>query len=354
MTRSGFKTLGSNNRLRRPHLLVSALLCLFILLAACSQESEPTPAVSESREKIVFADLNWNSAIIQNHIARFIIEHGYGYPTDAVLGSTLPMFQALVSGEVQVSMEIWLPNQQEEWDGALSDRAVIPVGKSIQDNWQSAFVVPTYVIEGDPARGIEPLAPDLKSVDDLRRYKDLFTTWDSGDNAVLVTCPPLWSCTQVNEQQVEAYGFNDFITLRSTQDQDALFDSLKDAYDKGEPWLGYLWSPTLYSGLELTRLEEPEYSDFCWFTTKACGYGPADVTVAVHPSLVQRAPDVIEFLRKWNFTSAAAEESEAFKVANDISFEETAIRYLKDNETEWAQWTTPEIAEKVKTELANR
>ena len=138
------------------------------------------------------------------------------------------------------------------------------------------------------------------------------------------------------------------------QDQDSLFDSLKSAYDEGEPWLGYLWAPTLYSGLELTRLEEPEYSDFCWLTTKACGYGRADITVAVHHSLVQKAPEVIEFLRKWNFTSAAAEEAEAFKFANDLSYEDTAIRYLKGNETEWMQWTTPEIAVKVKDALSNQ
>ena len=49
-----------------------------------------------------------------------------------------------------MTMEICLPNQQAAWDKALKDGAIIPVGKSLDDNWQSAFVVPTYVVEQNP------------------------------------------------------------------------------------------------------------------------------------------------------------------------------------------------------------
>ena len=34
------------------------------------------------KETIVFSDLNWTSAQIQNRIAQYIVEKGYGYPTD--------------------------------------------------------------------------------------------------------------------------------------------------------------------------------------------------------------------------------------------------------------------------------
>ena len=37
-------------------------------------------ATKEKRE-IVFGGLNWDSALIQNGVARYIVEHGYGYPT---------------------------------------------------------------------------------------------------------------------------------------------------------------------------------------------------------------------------------------------------------------------------------
>ncbi len=295
---------------------------LLLVPVACR---ETAPSESAAKETIIFADLNWNSAKIQNEIARFIVEKGYGYPTDAVFGGTLSLFQNLLDGEVHVTLEIWLPNQQEEWDRALSNKQVIPVGKSIKDNWQSAFIVPSYVIEGDPERGIDPVAPELKTVQDIRQHTEIFSDAVSEGKAVLVDCPIGWSCEEINTQMVDAYGLDDVLTLRKSADQDDLFNSLKTAYDNGEPWLGYLWAPTLHSSLELTRLEEPPYSDFCWFTTKACNYGPADITIAVHPSLVQRAPEVIEFLRKWDLTSETAAEAEAYMAKNGLTFNATAI-----------------------------
>ena len=33
-----------------------------------------------TKETIVFSDLNWTSAQVQNRIAQYIVEHGYGYP----------------------------------------------------------------------------------------------------------------------------------------------------------------------------------------------------------------------------------------------------------------------------------
>ena len=42
------------------------------------------------KDTIVFSDLNWTSAQVQNRIAQYIVEHGYGYPTDVIPGGTLP------------------------------------------------------------------------------------------------------------------------------------------------------------------------------------------------------------------------------------------------------------------------
>ncbi|CAI8019687.1 hypothetical protein GBAR_LOCUS11821, partial [Geodia barretti] len=34
------------------------------------------------KDTIIFGDLNWSSALLQNRIAQYIVEKGYGYPTD--------------------------------------------------------------------------------------------------------------------------------------------------------------------------------------------------------------------------------------------------------------------------------
>ena len=46
--------------------------------------------------------------------------------------------------------------------------------------------MPTYVIEGDPERGIEPMAPDLKSVLDLPDYWAVPRSEDPSKGGLLV------------------------------------------------------------------------------------------------------------------------------------------------------------------------
>ena len=54
----------------------------------------PTPTlpprpVRKDRE-IVFAGLDWTSALVQNGVARYIVEYGFGYKTSEIVGSTAP------------------------------------------------------------------------------------------------------------------------------------------------------------------------------------------------------------------------------------------------------------------------
>ena len=43
------------------------------------------------------------------------------------------------------------------------------------------------------------------------------------------------------------------------------------------------------------------YSDECWATHKKCSYELSKIRKAVHPTVAQRAPEVLDFLRKWHF-----------------------------------------------------
>ena len=91
---------------------------------------EPDAAES-SKPTLVFSDLNWNSAQIQNRIAQYIVENGYGYTTDVVFGATIPLFQGLRRGDSHITMEIWLPSQDEAWNEALAAGEVVSIGLSL-------------------------------------------------------------------------------------------------------------------------------------------------------------------------------------------------------------------------------
>ena len=323
--------------------LFAALLALFVLIAvmACTQ-TEP----EEAKEAIVFSDLNWTSAQLQNRVAQYIVEEGYDYPTEVVFGSTLPLFQGLRRGDTHVTMEIWLPNQDEAWMDALAEGEVVSVGKSLGEDWQSAFVIPAYLQEE---------YPDLDSVEDLKddQYKALFATAETGGKARLVSCVIGWACEVVNAKQVESYGLSDHVHIVNPGDGAAANADLYGAYEKGKPWLGYQWGtndPAVELGL--VRLGEPEYSDECWFTTKACAYEPATILIAVHPDLPLRAPEIIEMLRAWDLNIDRYNDVGKWRRANaDASINDTALWWLNSNESVWAGWVTAEAAESIKSSL---
>ena len=318
-------------------ILAAVLLAVATTMVACEADEETT---------IIFSDLNWTSAQFQDRVAQYIVEEGYGYPTDVVFGGTLPLFQGLRRGDSNVTMEIWLPNQAEPWAEAQSAGEVVSIGESLGKDWQSSFVIPRYLQEQ---------YPDLDSVEDLKedRFKELFATTETGGKARLVSCPLGWNCEEVNAKQIEGYGLSDHVHIVTPGDGTAASADLYGAYERQEPWLGYQWGtndPVV--GLELVTLEEPPYSDECWFTTKACGYRPATILIAVHPDLLTAAPDVIEFLRAWDMNIERYDAVGKWRQANpDADINDTALWWLKNNEALWSTWVTEEAAEAVKEAL---
>lgn len=299
------------------------------------------------KETIIFGDLNWTSALLQNRIAQFIVEKGYGYPTDVKFGATLPLFQGLQNGDTDVAMEIWLPNQREAWDKARTEGAVLSVGTSLGNDWQSAFVIPKYLQEQ---------YPELDNIEDLKddQFKQLFATAETGGKARLVSCIIGWACEKVNAAQIEGYGLLDHVEIINPGDGAALNADLYGAYEKQEPWLGYQWGtndPSLV--LDLVRLEEPAYTDQCWFTTKACAYQDSEVLIAVNPDLPSEAPDVVAFLRNWDYNIEVYKEAAKWAIDNpDASNEDTARWWLSSKGDIWESWVTPDAAAKVKAALA--
>ena len=301
----------------------------------------------EPRETIVFSDLNWTSAQVQDRIAQYIVEKGYGYPTDVVFGATLPLFNGLRAGDTHVTMEIWLPNQDEAWMEAQAMGQVVSVGESLGKDWQSAFVIPAYLQEQ---------YPDLDSVEDLKddQFKMLFETAETGGKARLVSCVIGWACEEVNAAQIEGYDLGDHVHIVNPGDGAAANADLYGAYEKREPWLGYQWGtndPPLL--LDLVRLEEPAYSDECWFTTKACAYEDATILIAVHPDLLTRAPDVVAMLRNWEFDINKYTVVAQWMNENpDATANDAALWWLNGNEMAWSSWVTEDAASAISAALA--
>jgi len=330
-------------------VLLAMVLSLSMALTGCAEEE------AGSKPVIKVTDLNWGSAHFQAEVAKIIIEKGYGYPVELVPGKTIILFQALCTGELDVDIEVWLPNQQEAYDKAMAAGDIVDLGILNNDNWQSTFVVPTYVIKGDAERGIEPVAPNLKSVADLDQaeYKELFKNPENPSKGMIMNGPPGWESEKIAIEQVAAYGLDDDYDLINPGSDTALFAGLAGAYEKGEPWITYLWGPTWIAGkLDLTLLEEPAYDEAVWEENRGCAFPSADLLIAAHKDFPDKAPDVAEMFNNWKMDTKTLGEGLAYM--DDTAGEpiDAAVWFLKNREEIWTTFVPDDVAQKVKDAVA--
>ena len=306
---------------------------------------------SAEAKKLVLADKGWDSIQVHNRIAGFILKNGYGYDEiEYIPGETIAMMQGLARGDVDIDMEIWVENQQEAFDKFIAAGKVLDLGANFPDSWQG-WLVPTFVIKGDASRGIDPMAPDLKSVEDMKKYWELFKDPEDKSKGRFYSCIPGWECSKINEKKFAAYGLDETYNIFMPGSDAALSGSLAAAYEKGKPWFGYYWAPTWVLGkYDMTPLEEPPYNEADW-EKGLCGYPSVKVNIAVNSGLMEKAPEVVEFLKKYESTQAQANKFLAFMRDNKADTQQAAEWFLKNFEDVWTAWVPADVVGKVKSAL---
>ncbi len=370
------------------NIFIVLILSVSVLLAACqpaateepgaAEVEEPAeaagedPVVDAEKPTVVFGDTQWQSLWINNAVAMFIVEHGYGYPVEEVTVTTPVMQQAMRDNELHVMMEIWWANVEEWWNAERDAGTIVELDPIFESSAQG-YYVPRYVIEGDEERGIEPMAPDLVSVFDLPQYKDVFADPEDPDMGVIVSCITGWNCAEVNRVKFYAYGLGETYNISEPGSAGALDAAIAGPYIKGEAIVSYYWEPTWLLGVyDMVMLEEPEYSLDCWneITTitdagvvdeslignvpeeAGCAFENYAIPKAVTDEFAAEQPELTEFLNTMFIGTDNLNKISGYMTQNEASPEEAALWYFENYEDQWRQWIPEDVAEKVSAAVA--
>lgn len=326
------------------------ILAMVIAVSGCASDGSQQQE-AEGKPTLILADASWDSLQFHNSIVQLIVENGYGYKTDSMVGSTPITTDGLIKGDIDIYMEVWVDNVVDLYKPAIENGDVIELATNFDDNVQGLYV-PTYMIEGDPERGIEPIAPDLKTVQDLEKYWELFKDPEDHSKGRIYGAIPGWAVDEILSEKIKSYGLDEYYNYMSPGSDTALAASMVKAYEAGEPWLGYYWEPTWIMGkLDMTLLEDVEYSEELWNDGYKCEFPTVPVVVAVHKDVPEKAPDVVEFLKHYETSSALTNEALAYMQKNDVGPEEAAKWFMKEHEDLWTEWVPEEVAAKVKEAL---
>lgn len=288
----------------------------------------------EKKQTLVFGDLTWNSVQVHNRIAAFIIENGLGnYKAEFTSADTAITINGIMQGDINIDMESWHSNFRDLYDRGVASGQLVDLGKNMPDAPQGWWI-PRYLVEGENAP-----APGLKSVDDLPKYWELFKDPEDSSKGLIYLGITGWLSTDVSDEIFESHNLGTHFNKGIPGSSAALAATMVGNFEKRQGWIGYYWAPTAVLGkLDMVRLKGSEFE-------------PADVNILVDKDLPERAPDVVAFLKKYNTTVADNNEFLAQMESHEWDAEQTALWFLKNKESVWTDWVTPEVAAKVKSAL---
>jgi len=320
------------------------LLMLALLLAGCGHK----PAI-----KLYHGQ--YDSLSLNNAIAKFIIENGYGYPVEMVVGNTFTMMEALPKGEIDLNMELWSQNYMDWYNEHIEEGSIVNLGMTFEEGPQF-FMIPQWVAE----------QYNIETIFDMKDHWELFKDPTDPSKGVLYNCIIGWECTKINSVKLEAYGLSKYYNLVSPGSEDSLESALDRAQQRDQPVFTYYWAPTPMMGkYDWYILEEPVYTDECWEKVtaaanddtlrpldEACTYESVPIYKGAHKGLLEKAPDVVDMLEKMNVGLEPLNQALAWADTNEVeNWEEVAIYYLQSYEDRWEAWVTPEAYDRIKEAL---
>lgn len=333
----------------RLFLLLTAWVAMALLIEACALIG------GSQKPTIKLYDGQWESMGVNNAIAAFIVEEGYGYPVETVEKTSQAMEEAIQKGEIDLNLEAWQQNRMDWYNEQVEQGNIVNLGMTFEGGLQF-FIIPRWVA----------VQYNIQTVFDMKEHWELFQDPQDPSKGVFYNCISGWECNQINAVKMEAYGLARYYNIVSPGSPAALEAALARGQANRQPTFGYYWAPSALMGAyDWHILEEPPYTAQCWEkitaavedeslrpVDQACAYETLPIDKVAHKGLLKKAPDVVEMLRKMvvgleplNKTLAWAREN------NDQDWEQAAIYYLQNYEDRWETWVTPEAYTKIKKAL---
>lgn len=255
-------------------LVVVLFVGVVLALAACggegasdgSSDADSTEgdggeeAVSEEKGTITIGMNNWAENIAVSNMWKIVLEER-GYDVELMPVEKAALYEGLASGELDIGMEIWLPNT----DKAHYERYEEEI--DLRDTWYEgtdlALVVPSYV-------------ENVTSIEDLEANKDQF-------HSQIVGIEPGASIMGLTEEVIAEYGLSYELVGSS---EPAMLAELQKSVESEEPIVVTLWKPHwAFAEMDLRLLEDPKNI-----------YGDAEnIYYAARQGLEEEQPEIVEW-----------------------------------------------------------
>lgn len=318
-------------------LAIVALLALTV--TACGQDdTDDDPEI----DTIILAESDWQSHELHNSIVEFIIKNGYGVDVLKAYGSTPAVVQAIKDGDMHVNMEMWSDNISS-YEEDLEEGYYHELSVNFDDNYQGLWI-PKYLQEE---------YPEFTSVHDLPEYSHLFENPDSADwdpeedPGHMYLGSVEFAATKFYENKFDNSDYSAIADsyVWSPVSTSVLNQTLYDAYENEEPWVGYHWTPTaIMAELDMVLLEDEGEYDYDEGTGNL---PPNDVTVIATDDMLTAQPEIVDFLKNYETNADIIGQGLIYMSEHDDDSDAAALDWLVEYEDLWTEWVPDEVASDV-------
>lgn len=278
-------------------LLFIGISLLVFSLVACSESENEGGNNGEGESEKGTLELSmppWVNSPPQAWMVKLIIEEHLGWEVNITEADIGLSFASTANGTTDFFVDAWLPGSHDPFVEEHGDD--IKVLEPFTEVPPNGLIVPDYVYE------------EITSIGQLNENKEKF-------NNRIVGIEPGSGIMDLTEQAIEEYNL-EFELIEGSDF--AMTATLEDAIDNNEWVVATGWSPHwMFTKFDLEYLDDPEnvYGDI------------RDIYPIINKDLPDKAPEVVEFLNKWEVDGSVWDE-----LINEISVEE------KDPETTIQNW----------------
>lgn len=330
-----------------------AIIIAVIIVAAAAGYFFLKPSAKIEKINLVACDNGWDSQKFHNEVAKVVLEHAFdGYELSFTTASTTMTWESMKAGDVDLLIECWsdnLPMFEED----KANGSVVEVGVLLPDSMQGIYV-PRYVVEGDEEAGIEPIAPDLRHVKDIKKYPHLFADDETPGKGRIYGGIPGWIADEILYKKFLHYGMDETFVYRRLGSEAAIFASLLAAYNLGKPWVGYCYKPSWVAGkVDLLLLEDEPYDKAGFDEGKTAFKNQKLLIISSNKFRDKVSPEVYFFFE--NYHTGSAEVSLALSHLDEtkITHGELAVWFLETYDELIDEWLPQDNAAKLRAYLSS-
>jgi len=228
---------------------------------------------------------------------------------------------------------------------------------------ESVIKVQGNVVE----RTRETINPELKTAFDILDHPELFPYAEDPSKGAFVGCPAGWGCQLANANLFRAFEMEKKGWVLVDPGSAAGLDgSIAKAAEGDKNWFGYYWSPTSIIGkYNMQKVDfgvefaGKENWDGCVVkpeqecdNPKPSAWTKSEVNTVVTDNFKKTAgKKAMKYLKKRTYPGDVMNAMLVYMADNQADGADTAIEFLKTQESVWTKWVPSSVAKKVKAAL---